>query len=278
MPVVPSSLSSPSPSPPSPLRALWRSRGLVLGSVRRDFQARYRNTMLGAAWAILQPLAMIVVYTVIFSQVMHARLPGDVGRFGYSIYLCAGVLAWGLFAEITVRAQQMFIDNANLLKKVRFPLLCLPVIVVGNALLNFAIIFGLFTAFLLVSGHFPGAVFAALLPLVLLEVALAIGLGLVLGVLNVFFRDVGQLFQIVLQLWFWCTPIVYPAAILPPALRDLLVLNPMAPLIAALQDVLLHGRAPQWSALLPTALAALLLCALGLRLLRRRAGDMVDEL
>jgi lipopolysaccharide transport system permease protein len=276
MSVVPSPL--PSSSPPQPLQALWRSRGLVLGSVRRDFQARYRNTMLGAAWAVLQPLAMIAVYTMVFSQVMHARLPGDVSRFGYSIYLCAGVLTWGLFAEIVLRAQQMFLDHANLLKKVHFPLLCLPVIVVGNGLLNFAIIFGLFTVFLLGSGHFPGVVFAALLPLLLLEVALAIGLGLVLGVLNVFFRDVGQFFQIALQLWFWCTPIVYPAAILPPALRELLVWNPMAPLIAGFQEVLLHGRAPDWTALLPTALAALLLCALGLRLLRRRAGDMVDEL
>ena len=260
------------------LRSLWQSRGFVLGSVQRDFQARYRNTMLGAVWTVLNPLAMILVYTVIFSQVMHSRLPGDVSRFGYSIYLCAGILSWGLFAEIATRAQQMFIDHANLLKKVSFPRICLPMIVASNALLNFAIIFALFTAFLVASGQFPGAVFALLLPLLVLEVALAIGLGLVLGVLNVFFRDVGQFFQIFIQFWFWFTPIVYPAAILPPALRDLLALNPMAAIVAGFQDVLLHGRAPAWSSLLPAALCALLLCVLGWRLFKKRAGEMVDEL
>jgi lipopolysaccharide transport system permease protein len=260
------------------LRSLWHSRGFVLGSVQRDFQTRYRNTMLGAVWTVLNPLAMIVVYTVIFSQVMHSKLPGDVSRFGYSIYLCAGILSWGLFAEIVTRAQLMFIDNANLLKKISFPRICLPVIVVGNALLNFAIIFGLFTAFLLVSGQFPGAVFALLLPLLVLAVALAIGLGLVLGVLNVFFRDVGQFFQIFIQFWFWFTPIVYPASILPPALRDLLVLNPMAAVVAGFQNVLLHGRAPDWASLLPAALCALVVCLLGWRLFKKRAGEMVDEL
>ena len=260
------------------LRALWHSRGFIQGSVQRDFQAKYRNTMFGAAWTVINPLAMIVVYTVIFSEVMQSKLPGDVSRFGYSIYLCAGILSWGLFAEITTRGQQMFLDNANLMKKVSFPRICLPVIVVSNAVLNFAIIFGLFTAFLILSGQFPGMVFALLLPLLLLVVALAIGLGLVLGVLNVFFRDVGQFFQIFIQFWFWFTPIVYPATILPPALREWLALNPMAPLIIAIQNVLLHGQAPDWLALLPTTLIALALCVLGLRLFRKRAGEMVDEL
>lgn len=260
------------------LRALWHSRGFIGGSVQRDFQSRYRNTMLGAAWTVLNPLAMIVVYTVIFSQVMQSKLPGEVSRFGYSIYLCAGILSWGLFAEIVTRAQNMFIDNANLLKKANFPRICLPAIVASNALVNFAIIFGLFTVFLLVSGQFPGPVYALLLPLLVLEVALAIGLGLVLGVLNVFFRDVGQFFQIFIQFWFWLTPVVYPAAILPPALRDLLVFNPMAAVTGGFQDVLLHGRAPDWAGLLPAALCALVLCVLGLRLFRKRAGEMVDEL
>jgi len=129
------------------LRAVWAYRGFILASVQRDFQSRYRNSLLGAAWTIIQPLAMIVVYTVIFSQVMKARLPGVSSTFAYSIYLCAGTLTWSLFAEITGRAQNIFIDNANLLKKLSFPRLCLPIIVVLNALVNFAIIFGLFSIF-----------------------------------------------------------------------------------------------------------------------------------
>ena len=198
------------------LKPLWAYRGFILGSVKREFQFKYKESLICSAWAVINPLAMIVVYTVIFSQVMRTRLPGTDSSFAYSIYLCAGLLSWGLFSEIALRAQNIFLENANLLKKISFPRLCLPVVVVINALLNFCVIFGLFTVFLLLSGNFPGLTYLALAPLLLILVAMAIGLGVTLGVLHVFFRDVGQFFGIVLQFWFWFTPIVYPVSILPP--------------------------------------------------------------
>lgn len=258
--------------------SVWRYRGFVLGSIQREFQSKYRNSLLGAAWTVLNPLAMIVVYTVIFSQVMGSRMPGSGAPFAYSIYLCAGVLTWGLFAEITGRSQSVFLENANLIKKLQFPRICLPIIVVLNALINFGIIFSLFSLFLLLSGSFPGWVFLAIVPVLLLQVLFAIGLGMILGVLNVFFRDVGQFFTIVLQFWFWFTPIVYPVATLPPAIRELLVWNPMAAVIGAYQSILVHGQAPQWGSLLPVTMLGLGCCALGLRLFRKRSGEMVDEL
>jgi lipopolysaccharide transport system permease protein len=150
--------------------------------------------------------------------------------------------------------------------------------VVLNALSNFGIIFGLFTVFLLVSGQFPGAVFLLLVPVVGLMVLLAIGFGMVLGVLNVFFRDVGQFFTIFLQFWFWLTPIVYPSSIIPEGLRDAMAYNPMAAPIKACQDILVTGQAPHWASLTGPFVLSLLLCALGLHLFRRRAGEMVDEL
>lgn len=260
------------------LRALWAYRGFILGSVKREFQSRYQNSLLGAAWTILNPLAMIVVYTVIFAQVMRARLPGTDSTFAYSIYLCAGVLTWGLFAEIVGRAQTVFLEHATLLKKVSFPRLSLPLTVVANALLNFAIVFSLFTVFLVATGNFPGLVFVALVPVLALLVAFAIGLGVTLGVLNVFFRDVGQFFSIFIQFWFWLTPIVYPASILPQPLRPVIDLNPMAPLVGAAQDILVHGTVPQWDRLLLPLVVAAALCWLGLRLFRRHSGELVDEL
>lgn len=260
------------------LKPLWAYRGFILGSVRREFQSKYRNSLLGAAWTVIQPLAMIVVYTVIFSQVMKARLPGVDTTFAYSIYLCAGVITWGLFAEITGRAQNIFLEHANLLKKLSFPRLCLPTVVVLNAGLNFAIVFALFSAFLLITDNFPGWAYIALIPLLAIQVVFAIGLGITLGVLNVFFRDVGQLFGVALQFWFWLTPIVYPVTILPESLRSLMDFNPMAGLVAGYQAILVNGQWPHWQSLWLVTVLSILLCALGIRLFRKRAGEMVDEL
>lgn len=260
------------------LRAMWSYRGFISGSVKREFQSRYRNSLLGAAWTVLNPLAMIVVYTVIFSQVMRSRLPGVDNHFAYSIYLCAGVLTWGLFAEIVGRAQNVFIEHANLMKKLSFPRICLPVIVVLNAVSNFAIIFSLFVIFLLLSQSFPGIGFVALFPVLAIQIAFSIGLGITVGVLNVFFRDVGQFFGVLLQFWFWLTPIVYPASILPEGVQRYLHLNPMTPLVTAYQDILVHGQWPQWESLVGPAVLALVFCLLAMRMFRKRVGELVDEL
>lgn len=260
------------------LQALWGYRGFILGSVKREFQTKYRNSLLGAAWNIINPLSMIIVYTIIFSQLMKSRLPGVDSTYGFSIYLCTGVLTWGLFSEITTRATGMFLEHANLLKKLSFPRLCLPVTVVSNAVLNFAIVFGLFTIFLILSGSFPGWVFLSLAPLILLLILFAIGIGITLGVLNVFFRDIGQFFGILLSFWFWLTPIVYPINILPENVKHLMMFNPITPLMTAFQGVILRGEWPQWHSLWPIALISVSLCVFGLRLFRKRSGEMVDEL
>ena len=260
------------------VRAVWNYRGFVLGSVQREFQARYRNSLLGALWTILNPLSMIIVYTVIFSQLMKARLPGVDSSLAYGIYLCTGILAWGFFAEVISRSQSVFLEHANLIKRLSFPRICLPLIVVLNAGVNFTIIFALFLGFLMVTQNFPGWAVLGVIPVLLIQVAFSIGLGISLGVLNVFFRDVGQLMVIILQFWFWFTPIVYPLSILPKSIQSLIALNPMAPLIAAYQGIFVYGRWPDWASLWPTALFAVVLCFLGMRLFRKRSGEMVDEL
>jgi lipopolysaccharide transport system permease protein len=188
------------------------------------------------------------------------------------------VLTWTFFSETVSRAQNVFLENANLLKKISFPRLCLPVIVVANASLNFAIIFGLFTIFLIASGSFPGVVYLAMFPVLLIQVLFSVGLGITLGVLNVFFRDVGQLFGVVLQFWFWLTPVVYPIDILPAVVRSALRYNPMTNIITSYQNILVNGIWPDWSSLWPVTIVAVLLCFWGMFLFRKHAGEMVDEL
>lgn len=260
------------------INSLLNYRGFILGSIKRDFQFKYQNSLLGILWIILQPLSMIMVYTLIFSQVMHAKFPGTINPLTYSIYLCSGILAWGLFSEISTRAINTFMDNANLLKKINFPRICLPAIVMLNAGLNFFIIFSLFTIFLLVSGNFPGSSYLAVFPLTAILILLAIGIGISLGVLNVFFRDVGQFFNIFLQFWFWFTPIVYLKSILPNWVQALIGWNPIEPIIAGFQQAITEKIWPDWHSLLYPLCVALLSCFVAVTLFRRHEGDMMDEL
>jgi lipopolysaccharide transport system permease protein len=259
-------------------RPAWAYRGFILASLQREFQSKYRNSLLGAAWTVIQPLSMVAVYTLIFSQVMRAKLPGVESTFAFSIYLCAGILTWGLFQEIIGRAQTIFVDNANLLKKVSFPRICLPIIAVLNAGINFAIIFALFTLFLVITGNFPGVAYVAIVPVLAIHVAFAIGLGVIFGVLHVFFRDVGQFVGILLQFWFWFTPIVYPINILPDWAQRIVKLNPLAWIADAYQRILVYGQWPHWGELVPVLLASIALCVFGMRLFARRVGEIVDEL
>jgi len=260
------------------LRECWEFRGFILASVRRDFVSRYLGTQLGFFWAIAQPLAMILIYTVVFAEIMKPVLPGHGSRFAYGIYLCAGVLTWQLFSEVLNRSVGVFVHNANLLKKVNLPKLSLPVIVALSGLSNYAVILSLFLAFMLVIGQFPAESIAAMIPVVILVVALAAGLGVLLGTINVFYRDVEQGTSMVLQFWFWLTPIVYPARSLPDFFAGVLAWNPMGSVVTFAQTIFLENRVPPWSTLLYPAGVALVFLLLGLVAFRKLSGEVVDEL
>lgn len=260
------------------LLAIYHYRGFIFGAVKRDFQSRYQTSMLGGIWLVIQPLSMIVVYTVIFSAVMKAKLPDVNGTFAYSIYLCTGILLWGLFSEVVSKTMSVLIDNANLLKKLNFPRICLPIITVNIALLNFFIIFCLFVVFLVASGNFPGTVFFSIIPILIIQLIFSIGLGMTLGILNVFFRDIGQLMGVLLQFWFWFTPIVYPISILPGWAKELMSYNPMATIVNAAHSIMVNKSSPEWSTLLPVTVLGIAFVLIGLFLFRKHASDIVDEL
>ncbi len=260
------------------LTALWAYRGFVLGMVARDFSGRYLGSVLGASWAVVNPLAQILIYTLVFSQVMRARLPNVQDTLAYSLYLCAGVLTWNYFVDVLLRSQTVFLEQSNMLKKVSFPRVTLPSSVFVSASVNFSIIWGLFLAFMLISGRWPGWVLVALVPLLLIQQVLAVGLGLVLGVTNVFFRDVAQVVGVGLQFWFWLTPIVYPLSAVPEVLRNLITWNPLYPLIASYQRIIVEHEWPVWSHLWLVCLMATVVAVISETVFRRLAGAMVDEL
>lgn len=259
--------------------ALWHYRRFILASVVREFRARYARSSLGALWLVLAPFAMILIYTLVFSGLMQARLPGSSQQaFSYSIYLCAGLLPWHWFSELVSRNTGLFLDHAGLIKKHSFPRLALPIINFMASGLNFALAMGVFMVFLLVLGNWPGWSLLWMIPLLLLQAVFASSLGLALGLLNVFFRDVGQAMGIVLQFWFWLTPIIYPLTALPERIRRFIEWNPMTPLIQAYQGIFLGQGQPDWSSLWPLALVTLLFTGLATKLYRAARHQIIDEL
>jgi lipopolysaccharide transport system permease protein len=183
-----------------------------------------------------------------------------------------------LFNEILSRCLSVFIDNAGVMKKIAFPRICLPVIVWGSALLSHLLLLASIAVVFLFFGHYPGAAWLFLPVGIVLISMLAFGLGVMLGVLNVFSRDIGQVTSIVLQIWFWLTPIVYPASILPQSLRWLLDLNPLVPLVGIYQDALLFDRLPDPQTLLVPTIVAMSLFATSFVLFRRASPELVDAL
>lgn len=260
------------------LRILYQRRRFIIESIRREFITRYTHSLLGSLWAVLNPLSMIFVYMVIFSQVLRAKLPSIESNFAYGIYLCAGILPWGLFMEISMRCVNIFVENGGMLKKVAFPKICLPAIATGSALVNFCIISSLFIFFLLCTGEFPGVAILATIPLLLVLILFAVGIGIFLGTVNVFFRDVGQGYGIICQFWFWFTPLVYPISIVPDKYQWLFSWNPLFPLMNSFHGIFLERTWPDWFSLLPITAISLGLAVFSLHFFRRHSGEIVDEL
>jgi homopolymeric O-antigen transport system permease protein len=260
------------------LQAIWHYRHFILTSIRNDLRTRFARSKLGAAWAILQPLAQGAIYALVLGRILGSHLQGTNNRYAYVIYLLSGLLGWTLFAELITRCLTIFVDNASLLKKMVFPRICLPLIVAGSCLLNnLFLLAATFIIFLLV-GNFPGWMWLWLPVLIAITLLFGLALGLILGVLNVFVRDVAQVMNVVMQLWFWLTPIVYAINILSGHFALVLRLNPMYAICSSYQQVLLWGHLPHLKTLGAIVVLSLVLLAIGMSLFRRASPDMVDVL
>lgn len=260
------------------LLALWHYRHFILSSIRGELKARFARSRLGALWFILHPLAQATIFALVLAEVLGAKLPNIENKAAYPIYLMAGMAAWGLFSEIVNRTLNIFIEYSSVLKKISFPRLCLPVIVWGSALLNHVLLLLAIAIVFLFFGHYPGTAWL-IIPLGIFLISLfAFGLGVMLGVFNVFNRDIGQFMGVVMQIWFWLTPIVYTYEIIPQNLKWLAEINPMVPLVRIYQDALLYNRVPDYTLLwLPTSIA-IVLFVFSFFLFRKASPELVDAL
>lgn len=260
------------------LKSVWAYRSFIMSSIKNDFKARFVRSKIGGLWLLLHPLAMVLIYAVILGSMLKARIPDANSAYAYPIYLTSGILAWTIFTESISRSLTLFIDSGDLIKKVAFPKLILPVITAGtvtvNSLVLLAAIFVVF-AFL---GHYPGIQTLWLPVLFFITLILGMSIGLILGVLNVFMRDIGQVVPVILQFWFWLTPIVYTLNIIPETYHHWFSYNPMSHIVAAFQDVLLYNRTVDLQHLSLFVGGAFILLILGLFMYKKAAPEMVDQL
>jgi len=260
------------------LKGAWNYKHFIYSSIKAEINGRYTRSRLGGAWIILHPLAQALVLAIVLSQLLGARLSGIESEYAYAVYLLSGTLAWNFFAETTANTISMFRERANLLKKINFPKICIPLIVVGTALINHIILMVIVLLIVWGLGVVPTSALLFLPLFVLINLALALGIGLILSVFDVFARDVGHLWQVIIQFWFWLTPIVYVENILPEAVKQFMIYNPMYWITHSYQQVIAYGSIPNFQPLFIIIGIALLLLSFGFTLFIRASSDIVDAL
>ncbi|MBK2297094.1 ABC transporter permease [Francisella philomiragia] len=257
---------------------IWQYRGFIISSIKRELWAAFARSKLGGLWTIINPLAQVLIYAIILSNVISARLPEIDNKYAYAIYLMAGILAWNLFSELITKGIVLFTSNAGLLQKMNFPKIVLPCITLGTAIMNNLFLFLAMLIIFFVLGHGFGLVVLWLIPLTVVVALLGAAIGLIFGVLNVFLRDINQFVPIVLQIWFWFTPIVYPITSIPESIRYLLMYNPAYPIVDGYHNVIVYGTQPNLESLLYITVISLFLLAFALFLFKRASSEMVDVL
>lgn len=260
------------------LREIFAYRFFILNSIKSEFKVKFARSTLGFFWMILHPIAQVAIYALVLSTVLQAKLQGVSSHYAYALYLMAGMLSWTLFSDIVSKSLNIFVENANLLKKVSFPKITLPLITVGSAFVSNLLLFISIIIIFTLMGHFI-TLHILWLPLLFIIVLLfSMGLGLILGILNVFIRDISQIIPILLQFWFWLTPIVYAIDMLPSNYKIFFMLNPMTAIVKAYQDIFVYAKAPDLQMLIYPAALSIFLIFIALYMYIKANEEMADVL
>jgi lipopolysaccharide transport system permease protein len=254
------------------LGSVWRYRELLFVLIKRDIQVLYKQAALGAGWAIIQPLFAVAIFTIVFG--MFAKMPSD--GVPYPVFAFAGVLPWTYFAEATRRASTGLVDDAELIRKVYFPRLIMPLAKVTAPLVDFSISCVVMVGLMLAYGMVPSLKILLIFPLVLVASLLALSIALWLGPINVRFRDVKHTVPFMLQVWMYASPIVYPLSQVPAEYKVLYSLNPMVGVIEGFRWAVFDLGNPDFVALgMSLGIIALLLVG-GLIYFKRQERQFAD--
>ena len=259
------------------LRHLFRYRGLIESLVARELKARYRGSVLGFFWSFVNPLLLLLIYSFVFTVVM----PGarGAGLDPYALFLFCGILPWTWFSSSLLEASNVLIAGGNLIRKVLFPAEVLPIVTVLAGLVHFALGLPILAAFLIYYRTPIAWLDLVWFPLiVLVQLLFTTGLALLVSALTVHFRDVRDLLQNLLTLWFFATPIIYPLERAPERWRRLLELNPFTHLAVAYQEVLFRpGPFAEWPRLLAAGAVSVLVFFAGYFVFDRLRDTLAEE-
>ncbi|MBI3243374.1 MAG: ABC transporter permease [Chloroflexi bacterium] len=254
------------------IKELIRARELLWTWTMRDFKVRYNQSFLGAAWAILQPLSLMATFSVIFS--VFIKVPTD--DVPYPIFAYVALLPWTFFTNSLNFAIPSLVGNMDLVGKIYFPREILPLSAILVGFIDFLIASLIFIVMLIVY-HIPVGWTAALAPLVFaIQLILIFGISLLASAINVFYRDVRFIIPLILQIWMYVSPVIYPATLVPEILRPLYFLNPMATVIDTYRRLLLHNQMPDWPYLGLAALVSIALLTFAYRYFKQAERVFAD--
>ena len=254
------------------LAAVWEFRELLYFLVWRDVKVRYKQTVIGATWVILQPLLTMAIFTVIFGHL--AKLPSD--GLPYSIFTYTALLPWNYFSQAVTRSGASLVGDANLVKKVYFPRLIIPLASVLSPLVDFVVSFVLLSAMVAWFGIAPGWGLLALPLFLLLAFMTALAVGLWLSPLNSKYRDVGYTIPFLTQFWMYASPVAYSVRLVPEKWRLIYSLNPMAGVIEGFRWALLGNESPAFGAMAVSAFVVIALLLSGIVFFKRMERTLAD--
>jgi lipopolysaccharide transport system permease protein len=261
---------------------LWQYRELLLNLTVRDLKVRYKNSVLGVAWSLLNPILMMLVFTLVYTVML-----GQSDRRDYAAFVLCGLLPWNFFSGSLMGGVGSVVNNGYLIKKIYFPRAVLPISIMLSNLVNFLVALPVYfvLAWLLGVRFTPYVVFLPVV--VLVEMAFILGMSLLLSALNVFYRDVQQIMEVVILAWFFLTPVIWDVSLLPatrvvlgvavPVQRLTYIFNPMASIVAAYRDILYYGRPIGWDFFLRTAITVVVVLLFGFFIFNRLKGRFAEE-
>lgn len=251
---------------------LWRYRELLVFQAIRDIRVRYKQTVLGVAWAVLQPVVTMVVFSLFFGKL--AKLPSD--GIPYPVFTFCALLPWQLFTYALTYSSNSLVDNANAVTKVYFPRLILPFSAVISGLIDFAIAFVVLAGIMFYYGVRPGWPVIVLPLFIILALAVAMSIGVWLSALNVKYRDIRYTIPFLSQFWLFATPVAYSSSLVPEKWQTVYGINPMVSVVDGFRWALLGRSAPSIPMLIVSVIATVVLLACGLFYFRRMEKSFAD--